>query len=69
LLVHVTDPPTAMAMGLGAKAVVVIVDAPATIDAAPGPEGDGVGDVVDDDEPHAAERVSSDATSASLSIV
>ena len=32
LLVHITVPPTATAIGLGAYAVVVIVDAPPTID-------------------------------------
>src|SRR5579872_424816 len=49
LLVHVTVPPTDTEIGLGAKAVVVIVDAPETIDtAAPGP--DGVGEVIDGDE-------------------
>jgi hypothetical protein len=48
---------------------VVIVDAPATIDAAPGPEGDDVGDGVDGDDEHAAERPSTNPRSASLQVV
>jgi hypothetical protein len=68
LLVHVTVPPTATATGLGANAVVVIVAAPATIETAPGPEG-VVGVVVDDDEPHAAVRLSRNAMSVSLRVV
>src|ERR1700686_2809935 len=58
LLVHVTVPPAETVIGLGLKAVVVIVDAPVTIDAAPlEPEGDGTGEGVDgEDELHATEK-------------
>jgi hypothetical protein len=42
LLVHVTVPPALTTIGLGAYAVVVMLDAPATIDTAdPPPVGDG----------------------------
>jgi hypothetical protein len=73
LLVHVTVPPTATTIGFGAKAVVVIVDAPATIDAMlpadvelPPPEaGGGVGETVEgEDEPHAMADPSSSVTRA-----
>ena len=58
LLVHVTVPPTETAIGLGLKAVVVIVDAPMTIDAATlAPEVDIVGEGVEgEDELHATEK-------------
>jgi hypothetical protein len=69
LLVHVTVPPTATATGLGAKAVVVMVAAPETIDTAPGPAGDVDAGADGDDEPHAAARLSSSAMSASLRVV
>jgi hypothetical protein len=66
LLVHVTVPPTETVIGLGLKAVVVIVDAPMTIDAATlEPEGDVVVEGVDgEDEVHAAGKPSRAATSA-----
>jgi hypothetical protein len=66
LLVQVTVPPTETVIGLGLKAVVVIVDAPMTIVAATlEAEGDVVdGDVVGEDELHATERPSTSATSA-----
>jgi len=57
LFVHVTVPPTVMATGFGAYAVVVSTEAPATIDtlaAAVAGVGDGVGDegrVVEEDPP------------------
>ena len=60
LLVQVTVPPTETVIGLGLKAVVVIVDAPGTIDAPTlEPVDVGVGEAVDgEDEPHAAEKLS-----------
>jgi hypothetical protein len=66
LLVHVTVPPTETVIGLGLKAVVVIVAAPGTIDAATlEPEEGDVGELVDgEDEPHATEQPRRSATSA-----
>src|SRR5580700_1751161 len=66
LLVHVTVPPTETVIGLGLKAVVVIVDAPTTIDAATlEPEGDVIDEGVDgEDELHATEKPSRSVTSA-----
>ena len=59
LLVHVTVPPTETVIGLGLKAVVVIVDAPMTIDAATLEPEVGVGEAVDgEDELHATEKLS-----------
>src|ERR1700685_1379587 len=65
-LVHVTVPPTETVIGLGLKAVVVIVDAPGTIDAATlEPEDVGIGEAVDgEEEPQAIEKPSSSATGA-----
>src|ERR1700722_6826886 len=66
LLVHVTVPPTETVIGLGLKAVVVIVDAPGTIDAPTLEPGDvGIGEAVDgEDELHATEKQSRIATGA-----
>lgn len=66
LLVQVTVPPTETVIGLGLKAVVVIVDAPGTIDAPTlEPVDVGIGEAVDgEDEPHATEKPSSSATGA-----
>jgi hypothetical protein len=66
LLVHVTMPPTDTVIGFGAKAVVVMVDAPETIDTAPGPPDRVDAGAAGDDEPHAAAKLSSSAISASL---
>ena|SRR5260221_4921709 len=64
LLVHVTLPPTETVTGFGAKAVVVIVAAPETMDTAvPEPDDASVGEVmyVDDEQPTeiASSRVAS----------
>src|SRR5580693_8549467 len=66
LLVHVTVPPTETVIGLGLKAVVVIVDAPGTIEAATlEPEDGDVGELVDgEEEPHATEKPSRSVTAA-----
>jgi hypothetical protein len=66
LLVHVTVPPTDAAIGFGAKAVVDKVDAPETIDTAPGPADDVDAGAAGDDEPHAAAKPSRSAISVSL---
>ena len=63
--VHVTVPPTATVMGFGANAVVVRVDAPATIDTGvpfwfPDGVGDGDGAAGDEyDDPHPNEAAKS----------
>ena len=62
LLVHVTEPPTGTVIGFGEYAVVVNVDAPATIEAGTVEPVDGVGDVDGEDEPHAIETLKISAT-------
>jgi hypothetical protein len=64
LLVHVTLPPTAIVTGLGAKAVVVMTEAPETIETGvPFPPVFGVGVVigVEYDDPQPAQTTSSAA--------
>jgi hypothetical protein len=63
LLVHVTVPPTETEIGLGAYAVVVIVDAPETIETAV-PDPEGVGEVIDGDDEQPKENPTSITTSA-----
>jgi hypothetical protein len=61
LLVHFTEPPTGTVIGFGEYAVVVNVDAPATIAADTLEPVVGVGDV-DEEEPHARETLNISAT-------
>ena len=62
-LVHVTVPPTETEIGLGAYAVVVIVDAPETMETAV-PDPEGVGEVIDGDDEQPKDNPSNKVASA-----